>query len=158
MTASVKRGQTLAVCAVAAGAIACGNDACFATKFASDYTPAPHTVSVLGVYKDGQMSAAGWSALSPYVLPALVRTPGAGRCEVGYDLLTTTDRGLAEAVDRYAQDDGPTDALLTELAPAAQGDLVLVLTFAGRLPQHVAEPPASSTPSPPGRGGRMGPV
>jgi hypothetical protein len=106
-------------------------DAHFSIKFASDFSPAKHTASVLGVYKDGQMSADGWEALAPKVGPAIC----AGDCEVGYNTLASTNGALADAIDAYAQANGPTDDLLAQLAPASKGDLVLVITFAGRLPR-----------------------
>src|SRR5579863_233049 len=85
-------------------------DAHFSVKFASNFSPAKHTVSVLGVYKDGRMSADGWEALAPRVGPAIC----AGDCEVGYNTLASTNGALADAIDAYAQADGPTDDLLTK--------------------------------------------
>jgi hypothetical protein len=132
-------------------------DAHFTTKLASDFTPAHRTVSVLGVYKDGRMSSDGWQALAPRVAPAL----GAANCDVGYEILRSANGALADAIDEYARANGPTDDLLVQLTPAAKGDLVLVLTFAGELPQRMSDagaPPRAPPPSAPrGRGGgRMG--
>jgi hypothetical protein len=131
-------------------------DAHFTTKLASDFAPARHTVSVLGVYKDGRMSSDGWRALSPRVAPAL----GAADCEMGYGVLVSSNRALADAIDEYTRADGPTDDLLAQLAPAAKGDLVLVLTFAGTLPRAATDAGASGggpAPAPAGRGApRMG--
>ncbi|MGO9832994.1 MAG: hypothetical protein ACLP1X_02130 [Polyangiaceae bacterium] len=133
-------------------------DAHFTIKFASDFAPTQHAVSVLGVYQDGQMSPRGWEALAPYVVPAL----GSAICDVGYDSLTSTNTALADAIDGYTREDGPTDDLLTQLAPAAQGDLVLVLIFAGKLPQHATDAgatgaaPAQSAMGGRGGGGRRG--
>jgi hypothetical protein len=135
-------------------AISCDEgDAHFSVKFASDFSPARHTVSVLGVYKAGQMSADGWKALAPRVGPAIC----VGDCEVGYNTLAATHGALADAIDAYAQADGTTDDLLAKLAPAAKGDLVLVITFAGKLPLHGADGGAArsqqSAPVTSGRGG-----
>ncbi len=129
-------------------------EARFTTKFASDFTPARHTVSVLGVFKDGRMSLDGWDALAPAVTAAL----GADHCDVGYDALASTNGTLADAIDEYARAEGPTDDLLAQLAPAAKGDLVLVLTFAGKLPQRgTADAGAQrSTQAPSASGGRGG--
>jgi len=114
-------------------AFACDEgDAHFSTKVASDFTPARRTVSVLGVFKDGRMSADGWSALAPRLAPAL----GAQRCEVGYDELAAAGGPLADAIDDFARANGPSDELLGELSPAAKGELVLVLTYAGKLPDR----------------------
>jgi hypothetical protein len=96
------------------------------------------------------MSTRGWDVLAPYVARAL----GSSDCDVGYDALISSNEALADAIDEYARADGPTDELLGQLAPAAQGDLVLVLTFAGKLPQRAtdagAAPPARA---PSGMGG-----
>jgi hypothetical protein len=127
-------------------------DAHFSIKFASDFSPAKHTISFLGVYKDGQMSADGWEALAPKVGPAIC----AGACEVGYNMLAAANGALADAIDAYAQEDGPTDDLLAKLAPAAKGDVVLVLTLAGKLPVHGADAGARSQQTPAATGGRGG--
>jgi hypothetical protein len=128
-------------------------DAHFTVKFASDFAPTPRAVSVLGVYQDGRMSPRGWVALAPYVAPAL----GSATCNVGYDSLTSTNAALADAVDRYTREDGPTDDLLAQLAPAAEGDLVLVLILAGKLPQHATDAgPPHAAPAPSAMGGRGG--
>jgi hypothetical protein len=128
-------------------------DAHFTTKLASDFTPAHRTVSVLGVYKDGRMSSDGWQALAPRVAPAL----GAANCDVGYDILSSANGAVADAIDEYARADGPTDDLLAQLAPAAKGDLVLVLTFAGKLPQRMSDAGAARrAPTPSATGGRGG--
>ncbi len=128
-------------------------DAHFTTRFASDFAPTLHAVSVLGVYQDGRMSPGGWDALRPAVASAL----GSDHCEVGYDSLASSDLALADAIDDYTRADGPTDPLLAQLAPAARGDLVLVLTLAGKLPQRPADAGARRTapaPSATGGGGR----
>ncbi len=88
-------------------------------------------MSVLGVYKDGQMSAEAWDALVPRLSPWL---PGA-RCRAGYDDASAAGAGgpLWSAIDDYTRSNGPTDDLLSRIAPAARGDLVLVFTVAGKL-------------------------
>ncbi|HWZ91720.1 MAG TPA: hypothetical protein VNW92_22815 [Polyangiaceae bacterium] len=119
--------------ALYAAVCACDDSgAAFTSKFASDFVPARHSVSLLGVYQDGRMAPDSWDALAPYFTQAL----GSVRCAVGFDALVTSNHDLADAIDEYAREDGPTDALLTQLAPAAEGDLVLVLTYAGKLPEH----------------------
>jgi len=125
------------------------------TQFAPDFTPARHTVSVLGVYKDGQMSTEAWNAIAPRMAPSL----GSLTCEAGYgNTLGKTNGGLASAIDDYARDNGPTDELLTEIAPAAQGDLILVLTVAGKppVPKKVSVQDAPSARGAQGVG--MGPM
>jgi hypothetical protein len=116
-------------------ALACDNGgADFTVKYASDFVPAPHTVSVLGVYQDGRMSLGTWVDLSPYLTHAL----GSASCAAGYDLLVSSNQDLANAIDEFARDEGPTANLLTQIAPAAPGDLVLVVTLAGKVPQRRA--------------------
>jgi hypothetical protein len=117
--------------ALFASVFGCNNGgANFTTKLASDFAPARHTVSVLGVYQDGRMSLGGWDALEPYFARAL----GPAQCKVGYDALVSSNQDLANAIDEYTRDEGPTGNLLTQLAPAARGDLILVVTFAGKVP------------------------
>jgi hypothetical protein len=111
---------------------ACGTpDAVYATNFAPDFTPARHTVSVLGVYKDGRMSSEAWDAIAARVSRSL----GAAKCEAAYaDTAASPNHALFAAIDDYTQANGPTDDLLAKIAPAARGDLVLVVIVAGKLP------------------------
>lgn len=132
-------------------ALACGEgEEEYTAKLASDFAPARHTVSVLGLYKDGLMSPEGWGTLAPRLAPAL----GSRRCEVGYDELVSSNPPLAEAIDEFARANGPADDLMAELAPAAKGDLLLVLTFAGKLPQKTAGDAGAPGEIPPPAGGR----
>jgi hypothetical protein len=106
--------------------VACDEgDVHFTTNFASDFTPARHTVSVLGVYKDGRMSTSGWETLGPHVMPAL----GTAHCDVGYNALVSSNGALADAIDEYARADGPTDDLLAQISPRGEG------TFVGFTPE-----------------------
>jgi hypothetical protein len=129
------KSRTLVALALALAACGCGsNETNFTIRFAEGYSPARHTVSVLGVFKDGQMSGEAWDSIAQRVSPSL----GAPRCEAGYvDAPSARDNTpLWAAVDDYTRSNGPTDDLLSELAPAARGDLVLILTVAGRVPEH----------------------
>jgi len=111
---------------------ACGTpDAVYATNFAPDFTPAGHTVSVLGVFKDGRMSSEAWDAVAAKVSRSL----GAAKCEAAYaEVASSPNHALWTAIDDYTQANGPTDDLLARIAPAARGDLVLVVIVAGKLP------------------------
>jgi hypothetical protein len=112
-------------------AAGCRHDAVYATTFAPDFSPPHHVVSVLGVFKDGQMSSEAWDAIGPNVSRSL----GAAMCEAAYaENATSPNHALWSAVDEYTLANGPTDDLLTKIAPAARGDLVLVVIVAGRLP------------------------
>jgi hypothetical protein len=115
----------------------------FTTKLADGFAPAHPTVSVLGVYKDGQMNSDAWDTVAPRVSRAL----GASRCVAAYsEPLLSTSGVLSSAIDDYSRANGPTDELLAQLAPAAKGELVLVMTIAGKLP-------VKQTGSPLGGGG-----
>jgi hypothetical protein len=107
-----------------------GGDARFGVQYASDFAPARHMVSVLGVYENGRMSPGAWDTFAPHLMPAV----GSATCDAGYDSLMPVDGALASAIDEFARADGPTDDLLTQLAPAAKGDSILVITMSGQLP------------------------
>lgn len=141
------RGPRLALLVLAAG---CGSpDARVGTKFASDFVPAQHAISVLGVYKDGQMSAAAWETMGPKLSPSL----GASACDSGYSAdLENANGALSSAIDDYARSNGPSDELLAQVAPAARGDLILVFTFAGTLPVAKPKEPTGTSSGPPGVG------
>jgi hypothetical protein len=114
-------------------AAACSDESAqLTTKMASDFQPAGHAVSVLGVYQDGRMTSSAWERLAPSLQKAL----GGGACELGYDGWTSSNAVLADAIDERARDDGPTDELLTQLRPAAEGDAILVLTLSGAVPHE----------------------
>ena len=112
-------------------AAGCGHEAVYATTFSPDFSPSHHVVSVLGVYKDGKMSSEAWGAIDARVSRSL----GAESCEAAYTSSTTSpNHALWSAVDEYTLANGPTDDLLAKIAPAARGDLVLVVIVAGKLP------------------------
>jgi len=126
---SIRESVLLGLAVVAAG---CAPEA-LASQFAPGFAPGHHLVSVFGVYKDGQMSSGAWDAIEPRFAQAL----GAPLCDAGYtDAFAGTHGALASAIEDYARADGPTDDLLTQIAPAARGDLILVVTFSGKLPAH----------------------
>jgi hypothetical protein len=128
----------------------CSAGAQFETRLAPDFTPAHHAVSVLGVYKDGQMSSEAWAAIATRLTPWLRAT----ECPVGYSLAAAAYEGtLVAAIDDYTRANGPTDELLAQLAPAAKGDLVLTVTVAGRPPTPVKVSVVGDTGS---GGGGMG--
>jgi hypothetical protein len=137
------------VCALAACAAgsSCSQTVQWTSTRAPDFTASGRTVSVFGVYKDGQMSSEAWTALRGRVEPQL----GGGQCAIAHG------DGLAEdplfaAVDDYTRKNGPTEDLLTQIAPAAQGDLILVLVQAGRLPDPEAPPSVVNSKGPAGPG------
>ena len=141
---------------IVALALACGEgEARFTTKVASDFAPTGQAISVLGLYKDGRMSPDGWRTVAPYVAVAL----GSTSCPVGYETLAISNPPLADAIDEYARTDGPSDDLVAQIAPAARGDMVLIVSVAGRLPQKVSTVDAGaarSQPTSPAPGANMG--
>ncbi len=110
------------------------------------------------MYRDGQLSTESWSSLAPRISPAL----GAARCDAAYVAPIAPDHAaLWSAVEDYARSNGPTDELLAQLAPAANGDLILVVTVAGKVPEHHKAQASGDSPPPPtptmgGRGGMGG--
>ncbi|HEX8791356.1 MAG TPA: hypothetical protein VF765_10440 [Polyangiaceae bacterium] len=119
---------------------ACSSDAQLSSRFASDFTHAPHTLAVLGVYKDGRMSSEAWEQVGP----GLSRPFGA-TCDTGYAQLEAKNQALSGVVDDYARANGVGDDLLEQLAPAAQGDLILVVTVAGHVGSKGPNLPDTST-------------
>jgi hypothetical protein len=119
------------IAALLAGAASGCSKAQISTKFASDFAPGHHSISVFGVYKDGRMSSDSWGDLGRQIAPAL----GGGQCDPAYGgPVFSANRDLSAAIDDYASANGPTDDLLAQIAPAARGDLILVVTAAGQLP------------------------
>jgi len=129
----------LAVVLVVA-AIACSKSG-MTVKYAAGFDPARHKVSVFGVYKDGQMNSEAWGGIAGRIDNALGHTP----CEAAYGATAfAAGKDVTTAINEYAASNGPTDDLLAQIAPAASGDLVMVVTVAGRLPIpmkiHVQDP------------------
>lgn len=119
---------------------ACSGDAQLTSRFASGFTRAPHTVSVFGVYKDGRMSSEAWEQVGPGL-----SQPFGATCEQAYAQIESKNQTLSGAIDDYARANGVGDDLLEQLAPAAQGDLILVITVAGRVGSKGPNLPDTST-------------
>jgi hypothetical protein len=119
---------------------ACSGDAQLSSRFASGFPHAQHTLAVLGVYKEGRMSSEAWEAVGP----GLSRPFGA-TCDTGYAQLESKNQPLSGAIDDYTRANGVGDDLLEQLAPAAQGDLILVVTVAGHVGSKGPNLPDTST-------------
>ncbi|MEP7123562.1 MAG: hypothetical protein ABJE95_21720 [Byssovorax sp.] len=101
----------------------------FHAKFEPDFTPTKATVSVFGAFHEGRMSPEAWDKVGP----PLSRMLGEKACEVGYGDRLSADRPeLFAAVDTSVRDEGITEELLEKLAPAAEGELLLVVTLSGQ--------------------------
>lgn len=105
----------------------CSGDAQFTTRVAPELGQGRHTVSVLGVFKDGRMNDEAWGAIAPRLSAAF----GAA-CPALYGAqLAKQKPALSEAIDDYARANGVGEELLDQLGPAAGGDLILVVDVAG---------------------------
>jgi hypothetical protein len=107
----------------------CASDAQFTTRVAPELGPGRHTVSVLGVFKDGRMNDEAWGAIAPGLSAVF-----GSACPALYGAQLAKEKpALSEAIDDYARANGVSEELLDQLAPAAGGDLILVVTLAGRV-------------------------
>lgn len=150
----------LGVLCAALGACA-GSGSQLQVEYAPDFKPGAHTLSVLGVYRDGRMSDETWSEIGPKFAAAL----GSSHCPAAYGSeLLQKQPELYEAVEDYARSEGVTDGLLGQLAAAAAGDTIVLLTMNGEVtapsnrhastPKHGAGPTQAGTSS--GWGGGAG--
>ncbi len=132
---------------------ACFSDADFTVKSSADFSAQSElSVSIIGVFKDGMMSAEAWETLSPALSPAL----HGKSCDVAYgEAHLKRSLPLSQAMDDYTRDNGITDELFATLAPAATGDVLLMVTMAG----HAQKPVSANDVLPGGlaRGPRKSP-
>jgi hypothetical protein len=119
---------------------ACSGDAQLSSRFASGFAHPAHTLAVLGVYKDGRMSSEAWDQVGP----GLSRPFGA-TCDQGFAQLELKNQPLSGVVDDYTRANGVGDDLLEQLAPAAQGDIIVVVTVAGHVGSKGPNMPDTST-------------
>lgn len=88
----------------------CGDDA-FTVRFAPEYPRGQASVSVLGVFKDGRMSAEAWEQLGPTLAASF------GSCTPLYGTqFLANDGEIASGIDDYVRANGVTDELLDWLA------------------------------------------
>jgi hypothetical protein len=130
----------------------CYNEYAFKTDYTPEFVKGRHRVSVLGVFKDGRMDFESWDALST----ALSASFEGGRCAAGYSSDFVSGHGqLAAAIDDVTRADGLGDELLTQLSPAATGDLMIVFTVAGHVEKvHIdIRNPGQQSQGSPGAGG-----
>ena len=162
----------VSVAAFVASLGACGDEIQFTSRHADEVAPNDRvTVTVLGVFKDGIMSQDAWEVLGPRLsrgfhgaacAAAYFPAPAAGAASTtdagAAPAHPTTDETLAHAIEDYARDNGVTDDLLAELAPMAEGDLIVTFTIAGHPPALIEAGTSfpRTTPAPrPMRGGMM---
>ena len=129
-------------------ASACGGETQFNVAYARGMPRNGAKISVFAIKRDGILARKGWDALSE-VLSAPF---GARHCAVGYsEELFEAKPVLAEAIDGYVRANGVTDGLFTQLEPAAQGDMILLVTSSGRTKASTSDPVAADA-----SGGRRG--
>jgi hypothetical protein len=134
---------------LALGGACGGEDARFTVNYAPEFAGSSHhTVSLFGVFKDGRMDAEAWED----VAPGISNLFGHSTCSAAFGTdLVTNNPSLASAVDEYTRNYGVTDALLNEFAASAKGDLILVVSIAGK-PRSPSTEPVIDTPPPMSRG------
>lgn len=105
----------------------------FEVKYADDFSPAPMSVSVLGVLHDGLLTEEGARMLGHPIFHALHQHA----CEIAFDgELGRSNPDLFALLDKQARDDGITDGLLEKVAGYAKGDFILAFQMFGRPPGH----------------------
>jgi hypothetical protein len=99
------------------------------------------------------MSTPAWDELSPKLTvtlgPSSLADPEP--CPAAYSVDLVAENGaLASAVDEYSRNYGVTEALLDRFAPAARGDLILLVVVAGavRSKNHGTQPRPQPAPGP----------
>jgi hypothetical protein len=126
--------RNLLLCALSIAA--CAEDP-VTVQYAPGLARAGRRISIFGIERDGQMSRSGWAALGPYASRPFSEEP----CELAYsDEVFNAAPDLASTMDAYVRENGVTAELLEQLAPAAKGDLVMVLTVAGHPLEAVEDP------------------
>lgn len=101
---------------------------------APEYAPQSGAkISVFGVFHDGRMDEKAWLPLEPKLAEAF---GGKRTCEPGYGKrLRDGDNELSHKVDHMVRENGIDDDVLEKVAPAAQGDFILVLMLYKKVPQ-----------------------
>jgi hypothetical protein len=118
-------------------ASACGGEAHFDVAYAPGMPRPGARISVFAIKRDGILARQGWDALSE----VLSAPYGARQCAVGYsDALFEAKPALGEAIEGYVRTNGVTDGLFTQLEPAAQGDMILLVTSSGRARASTSDP------------------
>jgi hypothetical protein len=133
---------------------ACAPDTAFTVNFAPEFPRSGSSVSVFGVFNDGQLNSRSWDYLRLRLPPPFNKDT----CEAAYgDKRVNTLPAISSSVDDYARRSGVTDELLDQFAPMAKGDAIMLVTVAGHVPlavRHVV--PGAETPQPKGPGGQGG--
>jgi len=116
------------------GAAACASELGLRVEQAPEYAPQNGSkISVFGVFHDGRMDEKAWQPLEPKLAEAF---GGKRTCELGYGKrMRASDDALSHTVDHLIRENGIDDEVLEKVAPAAQGDFILVLMLYKKVPQ-----------------------
>jgi hypothetical protein len=138
--------------------VMCASELGLRVEQAPEYTPQNGSkISVFGVFHDGRMDEHAWLPLEPKLAEAF---GGARTCEPGYGKrMREGDDALSHQVDHLVRENGIDDDVLEQVAPAAQGDFILVLMLYKKVPQlrdHDGGARVSAAASPMGMGRRGG--
>lgn len=129
--------------------MACEPTPLFNVESAADWQP-PKTVSVLGVFRDGRMSPEAWENDVGADLSKPLREP---LCPAGYGpSMRERQPALADAIDRGTREDGLGDELLDQVAPMAEGELVMAITLYRYVPKSISPNGTAPVPRQAGRG------
>ena len=112
----------------------CASELGLRVEQAPEYTPQSGArISVFGVFHDGRMDEKAWLPLEPKLAEAF---GGSRKCETGYGKrMRASDDALSHTVDHMIRENGIDDDALEKVAPAAQGDFILVLMLYKKVPQ-----------------------
>lgn len=114
--------SVLSLCATACGEAGVYWD----VKYSPGYSPAPTTVSVVGVYQDGRLS----NELRDEVDRGLGPAFGQATCEIAWgDKLRAAEPDFYEEIDRTTQSDGITEDTLDKFSQWAEGDVLLMVSL-----------------------------
>jgi hypothetical protein len=113
---------------------ACASELGLRVEQAPEFTPQSGAkISVFGVFRDGRMDEKAWLPLEPKLAEAF---GGKRTCELGYGKrLRDGDNALLHQVDHLVRENGIDDDVLEKVAPAAQGDFILVLMLYKKVPE-----------------------
>ncbi len=128
-------GALVAASVVGAASSGCNTpDPNFHVATAPGFSKRTVTVSFLGIYRKGRLDPAAWSSFGQRIGQLF-----GPECAPGFtsELLNTSPE-WGTWVDTRTRQDGPTADILAEIAPKAQGRLVLVV--------HLDEPDPHRTP------------
>ncbi len=133
--------------------VACGGTR-FSVEYTAEFSSGKMSTSVLGVFRDGQLAEEAWGVFASEMPAALHRE----HCDVGFgETLRTSRADMFAAIELEARSSGVNAALLSQIAPAAQGDAILTLRMYGRPaleesraagPRRVAHGGGSGAPTP----------